>query len=148
MVEASGRRQEHPYPLLQEKTKWPLKPDVEHFESWPVRQPALLFAAHAFGEKKYLDLWKTLNPDPTDQEVQRQHGDHSAPALAGHACRCPTVKELTVKSANETVGVPPSGGKEHSHPRKRDTPTIFFLATQTTESIEKPSRYERPERRD
>jgi hypothetical protein len=62
---------EYLYPFLQDKTKWPLKPDVEHFESWPVRQPALLFAARAFGEKKYLDLWKSLNPDPTDQEVQR-----------------------------------------------------------------------------
>jgi uncharacterized protein len=62
---------EYLYPFLQDKSKWPLKPDVEHFESWPVRQPALLFAAHAFNEKKYLDLWKSLNPDPTDQEVQR-----------------------------------------------------------------------------
>ncbi len=59
------------YPFLQDKKKWPYKPDVEHFESWPVRQPALLFAAQAFHEKKYLDLWKTLDPDPTDQEVQR-----------------------------------------------------------------------------
>ncbi len=59
------------YPFLQDKTKWSYKPDVEHFESWPVRQPALLFAAYAFNEKKYLDLWKTLNADPTDEEVQR-----------------------------------------------------------------------------
>jgi hypothetical protein len=62
---------EYLYPFLQDKSKWPLKPDVEHFESWPVRQPALLFAAHAFNEQKYLDLWKALNPDPADQEVQR-----------------------------------------------------------------------------
>ncbi|MCX5646113.1 MAG: alginate lyase family protein [Phycisphaerae bacterium] len=62
---------EYLYPFLQDKSKWPHKPDVEHFDAWPVRQPALLFAAHAFGEKKYLDLWKSLNPDPTDQEVQR-----------------------------------------------------------------------------
>lgn len=62
---------EYLYPFLQDKSKWPHKPDVEHFESWPVRQPALLFGAHAFNEKKYLDLWKSLNPDPTDQEVQR-----------------------------------------------------------------------------
>ncbi len=62
---------EYLYPFLQDKTKWPLKPDVEHFESWPVRQPTLLFAAHAFHEQKYLALWETLNPDPTDPEVQR-----------------------------------------------------------------------------
>jgi DUF1680 family protein len=59
------------YPFLQDKAKWPYKPDVEHFDSWPVRQPALLFAARAFHENKYLDLWKTLDPDPTDPEVQR-----------------------------------------------------------------------------
>ena len=70
-AEASARRWSTSTPSCRTRRKWPLKPDVEHFESWPVRQPALLFAAHAFGEKKYLDLWKTLNPDPTDQEVQR-----------------------------------------------------------------------------
>ncbi len=59
------------YPFLRDKGKWPHKPDVEHFEAWPVRQPALLFAGYAFGEGKYLDLWKTLDPDPTDAEVQR-----------------------------------------------------------------------------
>jgi hypothetical protein len=62
---------EYLYPYLQDKGKWPHKPDVEHFEVWPVRQPALLFAAYAFGEAEYLDLWKTLDPDPQDPEVQR-----------------------------------------------------------------------------
>jgi hypothetical protein len=62
---------EYLYPFLQDKGKWPFKPDVEHFDAWPVRQPVLLFAARAFDEKKYLDLWKALNPDPTDQEVRR-----------------------------------------------------------------------------
>jgi hypothetical protein len=59
------------YPYLLDKGQWPYRHDVEHFESWPVRQPALLFAACAFGEGKYLDLWKKLDPDPTDQEVRR-----------------------------------------------------------------------------
>jgi len=62
---------EYLYPYLRDKGKWPHKADVEHFEAWPVRQPALLLAGCAFGEGKYLDLWKTLNPDPTDAEVQR-----------------------------------------------------------------------------
>ncbi|MCU0915247.1 MAG: glycoside hydrolase family 127 protein [Planctomycetes bacterium] len=62
---------EYLYPFLQDKSKWPHQPDVEHFDSWPVRQPALLFAAQAFGEKKYLDLWKSLDPDPVDPEVRR-----------------------------------------------------------------------------
>jgi hypothetical protein len=65
------RAVEYLYPFLQDKSRWPYPPDVEHFDAWPVRQPALLFAAHAFNEHKYLDLWKTLDPDPTDLEVRR-----------------------------------------------------------------------------
>jgi len=59
------------YPYLLDKSKWPHRPDVQHFEAWPVRQPVLLFAACAFGDQKYLDLWKRLDPDPADPEVRR-----------------------------------------------------------------------------
>jgi len=58
-------------PFLADKSKWPLKPDVQAWEGWPSRQPALLFAGLAFNEPKYLDLWKTLRPDPVDDEVRR-----------------------------------------------------------------------------
>jgi hypothetical protein len=59
------------YPYMLDKNKWPHKPDVEHFDAWPVRQPALLFASYALDEPEYLALWKTLDPDPKDLEVQR-----------------------------------------------------------------------------
>jgi len=59
----------HPY--LADKSKWPKKPDVNAWEGWPARQPSLLFAGLAFDEQKYLDLWKKLNPDPTNEEVRR-----------------------------------------------------------------------------
>jgi hypothetical protein len=59
------------YPYLADKGKWPHKPDVEKWEHWPVRQPCLLFAGLAFGESKYLELWKKLPADPTDLEVLR-----------------------------------------------------------------------------
>jgi hypothetical protein len=73
LPDGRGIRQamEYLYPYLKDKSKWPLKPDVEHFDAWPVRQPALLFAGYALGEGKYLDLAKTLDPDPTDAEVRR-----------------------------------------------------------------------------
>ena len=58
-------------PFLADKSKWPLKPDVMAWDGWPARQPALLFAGLALDEQKYLDLWKKLRPDPTDEEVQR-----------------------------------------------------------------------------
>ncbi len=59
------------YPFLADKSKWPLKPDVQAWEGWPARQPHLLFAGIALGQQKYLDLWEKLPPDPADPEVQR-----------------------------------------------------------------------------
>jgi hypothetical protein len=66
-----GRAMEYLYPYLADKSKWPKKPDVQAWESWPARQPCLLFAGLALGESKYVDLWKRLSPDPTDAEVRR-----------------------------------------------------------------------------
>jgi hypothetical protein len=59
------------YPFLADKSKWPLKPDVQSWESWPARQPCLLFGGLALTEQAYLDLWKKLPADPTDAEVRR-----------------------------------------------------------------------------
>jgi hypothetical protein len=59
------------YPYLADKSKWPHKPDVQAWEGWPARQPALLFAGLALREPKYLDLWRRLAPDPSDPEVRR-----------------------------------------------------------------------------
>jgi hypothetical protein len=59
------------YPFLADKSTWHLKPDVQAWESWPARQPSLLFAGLAFDEPRYLDLWKKLPPDPTNAEVRR-----------------------------------------------------------------------------
>jgi hypothetical protein len=59
------------YPFLADKSQWKKKPDVQAWDGWPSRQPSLLFAGEAFGDQRYLDLWKKLKPDPADQEVQR-----------------------------------------------------------------------------
>ena len=59
------------YPFLQDKSKWPRKPDVQAWDGWPARQPCLLFAGLAFHEPTYLDLWRRLPADPTDSEVKR-----------------------------------------------------------------------------
>jgi hypothetical protein len=61
------------YPYLKDKTAWPYAKDVEHFESLPVRSPGLLFAGIACGRQPYLDLWKTMNPDPSDPEIIRNY---------------------------------------------------------------------------
>jgi hypothetical protein len=61
------------YPYLRDKTTWPYKKDVEHFESLPVRSPGLLFTGLACHHEDYLQLWAHLNPDPTDPEIIRNY---------------------------------------------------------------------------
>jgi len=61
------------YPFLKDKSAWKWAKDVEHFDALPVRSPGLLFVGIAAQEQKYLDLWKSLNPDPTDKEVIRNY---------------------------------------------------------------------------
>jgi hypothetical protein len=59
------------YPYIADKSKWPYPADVMYYDQWPVRQVSLLFAGLAYGESKYVDLWKTLNPDPIVEETIR-----------------------------------------------------------------------------
>ena len=61
------------YPYLQDKSTWPYRKDVEHFDVLPVRSPGLLFAGLACDRREYVDLWKTMNPDPADAEIIRNY---------------------------------------------------------------------------
>jgi Alginate lyase len=61
------------FPYISDRNSWPYRRDVEHFDALPVRQPSLLFAALVYGRHEYLELWRRLNPDPTDQEIIRNH---------------------------------------------------------------------------
>jgi Alginate lyase len=61
------------YPYLKDKSTWKWAKDIEHFDALPVRSPGLLFAGIAFQEQKYIDLWKSLDPDPTDKEIIRNY---------------------------------------------------------------------------
>ncbi|MGN7929834.1 alginate lyase family protein [Sphingopyxis sp. 22461] len=58
-------------PFIADKAKWPLPPDVEYRDGFPVRQPSLLFGGIAQKRSDWLDLWQRLNPDPTIGEVVR-----------------------------------------------------------------------------
>lgn len=58
-------------PYIRDRSKWPFQHDVEYFDDLPVRQPSLLFAGLAYKDEMYLQLWKTLNPDPTVPEIIR-----------------------------------------------------------------------------
>jgi len=59
------------FPFIENKKAWPHKPDVMHHDEWPMRHSSLLFAGLAYGEPKYLELWKKLPADSTVEEVIR-----------------------------------------------------------------------------
>jgi hypothetical protein len=59
------------YPYIRDKSKWPYKPDVMFWEYWPVRSPVLLFAGLAYDQPQYMETWKQLPADPTNEEVLR-----------------------------------------------------------------------------
>jgi hypothetical protein len=56
---------------IRDKKSWPLPPDVMYDQEWPMRQSSLLFAGLAFGNRDYIELWKTLKADSTVEEVIR-----------------------------------------------------------------------------
>ena len=62
---------EYIYPFIKDKSKWPLKPDVMFWEFWPVRSPVLLFGGLAYKQPEWLETWKTLEANPTNEEVIR-----------------------------------------------------------------------------
>ena len=61
------------YPYLDDKSKWPYAHDVQHWDSWPVRSPGLLFCGLACNRAEYIALWRRLDPDPTDPEIIRNY---------------------------------------------------------------------------
>ncbi len=61
------------YPYLDDKSKWPHAHDVQHWESWPVRSPGLLFCGLSCDRSEYIALWRRLEADPTDPEIIRNY---------------------------------------------------------------------------
>lgn len=58
-------------PYLADKERWPYARDIANWNDYPVREPSLLFGALATGRREWLELWRRLEPDPTDLEVRR-----------------------------------------------------------------------------
>jgi hypothetical protein len=59
------------HPFIKDKSSWPLKPDVMYHDQWPVRSAVLLFGGLAYRDAQYLETWKTLEANPTNEEVIR-----------------------------------------------------------------------------
>jgi hypothetical protein len=61
----------HYFPYILNRSAWPYRADNNRFTSLPLRQPSLLLAGRAYSRPEYVDLWKTLPPDPTDPVLLR-----------------------------------------------------------------------------
>jgi hypothetical protein len=61
------------FPFIADKKKWPHKPDVMYFAEWPIRHPLLIFAGLALDKPEYVERWKSLEPEPTVEEVIRNY---------------------------------------------------------------------------
>jgi hypothetical protein len=59
------------YPFIADKSNWPFQKDVMYWDEWPVAQPALVFGANAFGNRRWFDLWEGLEHSPQVEEVIR-----------------------------------------------------------------------------
>ena len=59
------------FPFIEDKARWPLKPDVMYHDQWPMRHAALLFGARALGIPAYEALWRRLPADSSVEEVIR-----------------------------------------------------------------------------
>jgi hypothetical protein len=60
----------HHFPFIANRNSWPYRADSTRFNELPLRQPSLLLAGRAYSRPEYIDLWKTLPPDPADRELQ------------------------------------------------------------------------------
>lgn len=60
-------------PYIADKARWPLPPDIEYWDGFPVRQPSLLFGGLAQHRADWLELWRRLDPDPVIGEVVRNY---------------------------------------------------------------------------
>src|SRR3546814_9401024 len=56
-------------PFIADKAKWPLPPDIEYWNGFPVRQPSLLFGGLAQKRGDWLALWQRLNPDRSEEHT-------------------------------------------------------------------------------
>jgi hypothetical protein len=59
------------FPFIADRSMWPFKADAQHFKELPGRRASLLLAAHAYERPEYVEVWRTLQPDPVSPEILR-----------------------------------------------------------------------------
>ena len=58
-------------PLVADKTKWKLKPDILYWDEWPARHPSMLLGGLRYDKPQWLSAWAAFDPDPKTFEVLR-----------------------------------------------------------------------------
>jgi hypothetical protein len=58
-------------PFIKNKSLWSFPKDVMYWESWPVAQPAIVFAAQRFDEQDWFQVWQAAEHSPDEAEVIR-----------------------------------------------------------------------------
>ena len=58
-------------PFIEDKSRWPYPPDIEHHEALPVAMPYMLFAGLAYNDTWLLSLWQRLPQHPENEEIRR-----------------------------------------------------------------------------
>ncbi|MEL6624371.1 MAG: alginate lyase family protein [Bacteroidota bacterium] len=58
-------------PFVDDKTQWPLPPDVMYWEAWPIGHPAYLLGALAFEKEDYFQTWNQHAHFSQSFEVRR-----------------------------------------------------------------------------
>lgn len=59
------------YPFIKDKELWMLPPDINIWDNWPACHSSLLFAAFAFDNEDYLQLFLSQEKYPSHPEVRR-----------------------------------------------------------------------------
>ncbi|SKC66898.1 alginate lyase family protein [Ohtaekwangia koreensis] len=59
------------YPYVKEKSTWPYAKDVMYWDEWPVAHLFLVMGAYAFHQNNWFETWKSLDHDPSVEEVLR-----------------------------------------------------------------------------
>ncbi len=60
-------------PFIADKQAWPHARDVEYWDQWPVRHPALLVGGTTLSMPAFVGLWQRLDPAPTVPEIIRNY---------------------------------------------------------------------------
>lgn len=58
-------------PYVADKSTWPYAKDIQYWDEWPVRHISFFFAALAYGDPEYFELFIQYEADPTTYEVIR-----------------------------------------------------------------------------